>query len=96
MKLAPKTLSPSARKWWRLISDEYKINDPAGLLLLTSALEAFDRMREAQETLRSEGATIRDRFDQAKAHPATVTERDSRAAMLSALKALQLDFTPPA
>ena len=45
----PSNLSPPARKWWRTIADEYAIVDGAGLLILNTAAEAFDRMKEAQE-----------------------------------------------
>jgi P27 family predicted phage terminase small subunit len=91
---APKSLSRQAAKLWRGIQDEYRITDPGGLLILRSALEAFDRMREAQEILSTEGVTTTDRFGQPKAHPMTTVERDSRAAMLGALKQLNLDLEP--
>jgi P27 family predicted phage terminase small subunit len=92
--IAPKGLSAEARSWWKSIQREYEITDQAGLLILASAVEAFDRMRQAQRRLRREGLTATDRFGQRKAHPATVIERDSRAAMLSALKQLNLDLEP--
>ncbi|HVW69190.1 MAG TPA: P27 family phage terminase small subunit [Steroidobacteraceae bacterium] len=76
------------------IREEYDIKDPGGLLILASAVEAFDRMRQAQRRLKREGLTVKDRFGQAKAHPAAVIERDSRAAMLAALKQLNLDLEP--
>ena len=73
---------------------DYSIDDEHGRLLLQTAAEAFDRMREAQRTIAREGATFADRFGQVKAHPATVIERDSRAGMLMALKQLNLDVQP--
>jgi P27 family predicted phage terminase small subunit len=91
---APASLSVEARRWWKKLVSEYDIVDAAGLLLLGTALEAFDRMRDAQATLERDGATLSDRFGQVKAHPATVTERDSRAAMLAGLRALNLDLEP--
>ena len=90
----PRGLSAEARRWWTAIRREYEVTDPGGLLILSSACEAFDRMRQAQRRLKREGLTALDRFGQRKAHPATVIERDSRAAMLSALKALNLDLEP--
>ncbi len=91
---APKALSPEARKWWREVMKEYEIIDPAGLLLLQTALESFDRMRGAQESIAAVGATVTDRFGQLRAHPMITVERDARAAMLAALKALNLDVEP--
>ena len=37
---------------------------------------------------------MRDRYGQLKAHPAVNIERDARAAMLAALKAMNLDVEP--
>ncbi|MFZ5448162.1 MAG: P27 family phage terminase small subunit [Thermodesulfobacteriota bacterium] len=91
---APKHLSRGGKKIWTELQAEYQIVDPGGLLILTAAIEAHDRMRQAQETLSREGATFPDRFGQPRPHPATVIERDSRAAMLAALKQLNLDLEP--
>jgi P27 family predicted phage terminase small subunit len=90
----PKGLSAEACKWWESIRVEYDVSDPGGLMILASACEAFDRMRQAQRRLRREGLTSKDRFGQVKANPLTVIERDSRAAMLAALKQLNLDLEP--
>jgi len=94
-KNAPPTgLSPKARAWWKKIIDEYAIEDAAGLLLLETALQAFDRMHDARALITKHGAVTLDRFDQLRPNPATTIERDSRAAMCSALKALNLDLEP--
>lgn len=91
---APKNLSREAKNLWRKIQDEYAISDEAGLLILATGLEAFDRMRQAQDILKTEGMTTLDRFQQPRPHPAATIERDSRAAMLAALKQLNLDLEP--
>ena len=80
----PRHLSKEARQLWLELIAEYAIDDAAGLLLLQTGLEAFDRMREAQAQIKRDGATVKDRFDQIKAHPQITVERDARAAMLSA------------
>lgn len=90
----PKHLSAEACKWWQQILDEYDIDDPSGVLLLQTALEAFDRMRQAQGIISEQGATIKDRFDQIKSHPQLTVERDARSQMIQALKALNLDLEP--
>jgi phage terminase small subunit len=51
-------------------------------------------MKEAQQLVAKEGMTTTDRFGQSKVHPAVLVERDSRAAMLSALKQLGLEDEP--
>ena len=90
----PKGLSKEAQKWWKELEKEYQIEDQAGLLLLQTTCEAFDRMRSAQETIKKEGLQVTDRFGQKKAHPLTTVERDARSAMLQGLKALNLDLEP--
>lgn len=74
--------------------DEYAIDDHGGLLLLQTACESFDRMREAQAAIKKTGAVYQDRFGQPKSNPACVVERDSRNQMMQALKALNLDLEP--
>ncbi len=90
----PKTLSAEARTWWKKLVKEYEIGDPAGFLLLQTALEALDGMRGAQQAIADDGATIKDRIGQLRAHPIITVERDARDAMLAALKALNLDVEP--
>lgn len=87
-------LSREAKNWWREIVTEYGIADSGGLLLLRTALEALDRMRQAQKAIKTDGAVVRDRFGQPKPHPLLTIERDSRAAMIGALRALNLDVLP--
>ncbi len=82
----PKTLSAEAKSWWKKLVKEYEIDDPAGFLLLKTALEALDGMRGAQQAIADDGATIKDRFGQLRAHPIITVERAARAAMLVALR----------
>lgn len=93
-KAPPKKLSAEAKRLWREIVSEYRIDDASGLLILQTALEAFDRMRQAQAIIKKEGASFRDRFEQIKSHPMLIVERDSRSQMLQALKGLNLDIEP--
>ena len=91
---APSKLSKEAKKLWLSIKEEYQIDDKAGLLLLTTAFEAFDRLRQCQQAIEDEGATYLDRFNKPKINPLLSVERDARAQMLAALKALNLDIEP--
>jgi P27 family predicted phage terminase small subunit len=90
----PKALSPAAKRWWRDIQSEFSIDDPGGLLILTTAAEAYDRMKGAQELIEREGLIARDRFGQPKAHPGVVIERDARGQMAALLRDLHLDLEP--
>src|SRR5687768_11554750 len=89
----PPNLSREAKAWWRKINSEWALDD-SSLLILESAFESFDRMRQAQEIIAIEGIVIKDRFDQIKQHPATLVERDAKAAMVRQIKALGLDLEP--
>ena len=90
----PNTLSVEAKLIWCDLQSEYNITDAAGLVILQAVCESYDRMRQAFNTLKAEGLTTEDRYGQAKVHPAALIERDARAAMLSALKQLNLDIEP--
>ena len=90
----PGHLSEEAGHLWESIVSDYGVGDDAGRLLLTSALESFDRLREAQAVIDTEGLTVKDKFGQDKVHPLLAVERDSRSAMLRSLKALNLDIEP--
>jgi P27 family predicted phage terminase small subunit len=91
---APSHLSSDAKRWWRELMNEYAISDAAGLLLLQTACEAHDRMKAATAAIEKDGQMLPDRFDQMKPHPMLTVERDARAAMLAALKQLNLDLEP--
>ena len=91
---APKHLSKEAKKIWKSLIAEYSIDDTAGLKILRVALEAFDRAQTAREKIDLEGMTVKDRYGQMKPHSLIACERDSRAAFLSGLKALNLDIEP--
>jgi P27 family predicted phage terminase small subunit len=90
----PKSLSTDASTMWKQLQTEYQIIDKGGLIILTAACESFDRMCEARALVENEGMTIEDRFGQKKPHPAVIIERDARAAMLAAVKQLNLDLEP--
>ena len=94
---SPKTpveLSSEARKLWVNLASEYAISDAGGLLLLATALEAFDRLRMAQKMIKDHGPVVTDKSGGMKPSPAIAIERDSRAGMLGALRALHLAIEP--
>jgi P27 family predicted phage terminase small subunit len=91
---APSHLSKEAKKIWSEILAEYDISDAAGLRILRVALESFDRAQAARTAIDKDGMTVTDKFGQVKPHPLLPIERDSRAAFLAGLKALNLDLEP--
>ena len=89
----PAQLTDDASQFWGKILSDFELDD-AGKLILATALEAYDRMRAAQELITQHGLVAPDRFGQLKANPAVLIERDSRSAMLATLKQLHLDLEP--
>jgi P27 family predicted phage terminase small subunit len=86
----PAHLSPEARSLWARMSGEFVLDDAAAVALLRVACEAFDRAESARQLLQSEGMAIRDRFGQSKPNPMLAVERDARAQLISAIRALRL------
>lgn len=86
----PKHLSKEAKRKWGEFVAAWDFNLDA-LLILRTALEAFDRMNQAREILAREGITILDHNGVIKSHPCVGIERDSRSAMNRAFKQLGLD-----
>ena len=89
---APAGLSKAALTWWKRLVDSYAITDDAGLLMLQTALEAFDRMNQARALIEKHGVLILDKAGQLKPNPATTVERDCRSAMMLALKNMHFDL----
>jgi P27 family predicted phage terminase small subunit len=87
----PKHLSTAGRRLFSDLSKNYRINDPAGLKILTTLCEASDRAKSCREVIDREGVTVTDKFGQTKPHPLLAAERDSRAQILQAFKVLGLD-----
>lgn len=91
---APAALSAESRALWKKLVDEYGIADAAGLVLLQTALEARERMRQCQRAIKRDGTSVKDRFGQVKPHPLLPAERDARSGMMAAFRALNLDVEP--
>jgi P27 family predicted phage terminase small subunit len=86
----PTHLSADAKKLWGRLYSDFALDDAAGLLLLQSACESYDRLQEARKILAKDGAVVTDRWGQRKPHPAAGVERDARNQMHSALRLLKL------
>ena len=86
----PKHLKAGARHLWRKLLSDFVIEDSGGLALVRAVCESFQRQQEARKIIDKDGAVFVDRFGAPKAHPACAIERDARAQMISALRALKL------
>jgi hypothetical protein len=87
-------LTPEGKKIFRAIVGEYEIQGTPWHQLARVTAEAYDRAQKAREAIDRDGMTVIDKFGQRKPHPLLAIERDSRAAFLAGLKALNLDLEP--
>jgi P27 family predicted phage terminase small subunit len=90
----PSHLTPEAKEIFKNLCDEYGISDEAGLKILRVSCEAFDRAQAARAAIDTAGMLLTDKYGQQKVNPLLACERDSRAAFLAGLKALNLDLEP--
>ncbi len=90
---APAHLSPSSRKLWRRIADDYfsGAGEDAALLVLTAGMEARDRCAQAREIVDREGMVVPTGTGSVKPHPAIHIERDARLQLIRAMRELGLD-----
>ena len=84
-------LSKDARQWWTRIVSQWEL-ETASLLILESALEAYDRMHQAADEVNREGVTIKDQNGIPRKHPAVSVEAEQRGLMLRFFKALGIDL----
>jgi hypothetical protein len=84
----PKHLRDAGRALWLGVRRDFTLTDAAALALLQVAAEARDRAGSARERIDADGPLLLDRFGKVKPHPLLGIERDSRAAVVAALRAL--------
>jgi hypothetical protein len=67
--LPPAHLAEAGAALWADITRQYRIQDGAGLVLVTTAAECLDRMRQAQEAIREHGVLVADRAASGRTQP---------------------------
>jgi phage terminase small subunit len=90
----PDYLSFEAKKFWNALVLEYRIDDAAGLRILTGACVSFDRSEAARAEIEKHGVLVVCSSGGLRANPACAIERDSRAMFHASLKQLNLDLEP--
>lgn len=90
----PTTLSRPAADLWRQIALDYAITDSGGLSLLSSACASWDRAEQAAKVVAKDGLITLTKDGRPVPHPCIGIERDSRAAYVRTLRALNLDVVP--
>jgi P27 family predicted phage terminase small subunit len=88
----PAHLGEPERLIWAGVFADFKLEVGVSIAVLTTALEAHQRAREAREAIEVDGMTVIGRDGQAKAHPLLAVERDARQAWLSGIRALGLEL----
>src|SRR2546429_4666313 len=89
----PKHFEPPEAALWTSILASYQIDDDAGLMLLTSALEAHARMRRCRAKIDKDGEAVEDRFGQLRAHPLISAERGAKDSFAKVMRILNLDIS---
>ena len=90
----PKFLSVEAKRIWRQTCLDYHVDDDIGLVLLRTALEAYDQLTKVRAVLTAQGLTVEDRFGQIRPHPLLTAQHNLRTQLVSAVRALRLDVVP--
>ena len=90
LPIPPKHLKDPGRRLWKRVVTDYAV-EPWQLEVLSAACEALDRMTMAREQLDKDGLMVEHPRFGPKPHPCISVERDSRTAMLRALRELSLD-----
>jgi len=86
----PGYLKAPGKRLWRDVTAQFAL-EPFHLHILAGACQAADRMEEARSILDADGLVVLDAKGTARPHPCVSVERDSRTAMLRALRELALD-----
>ena len=86
-------VSKDAKKLFIQIVSTFAM-EPQDEAVLAKGLEAWDRAEQAREIIQKSGILITSRLGEVKPNPAIAIERDSRAAFLSAIRQLNLDYEP--
>jgi phage terminase small subunit len=92
---APSHLEAATRRWLEGIARDFDL-EAHHHRLLTLLGEAWDRGQQARRALTRHGTTYVDRFNQPRARPEVMIERDARIGFARMLRELALDVDPPA
>lgn len=95
----PKHLKVGTKKWIKKILADYELEDHHIKILITAA-ECWERITQARNQIKKEGAYYTDRWGCPKSHPALADERNNRIVFARLLRELNLteegpDARPP-
>jgi hypothetical protein len=90
----PRTLNRHGRALWDRIQAEYRVDDCAGVEMLTQACQALDRAEALADQIASDGEVIRGRNGMLREHPCLKAELANRAFVVRTLTKLGLNYEP--
>jgi len=89
---APPGLQAPGKRFWKKKLDEVVLSEAHDLERLRMACKCLDEISEAEETVKTEGRFIKDRWQQVKEHPACKSIRDTRIIFCRIIRELSLDL----
>lgn len=90
----PKHLKAGTKAWVRRILADYEIENHHVKILIMAG-ETWDRITQAREQIKKEGAYFTDRWGCPKGHPALADERNNRVVFARLLRELNLTEEVP-
>lgn len=85
---APAHLGKPEQELWDRVLQQFGIEDPVALALLTAALEAAQRARECRDQIKKDGHLVRGKGGVMKPHPLLTVERCARQQTVATLRKL--------
>jgi hypothetical protein len=89
----PRELGPRGLELWRSVTDEYRVDDAAGVQMLLQACLALDRLEALAEQISQDGEIIRGRSGP-RSHPGLRDEIALRAFVCRTLRSMGLNYEP--
>lgn len=86
----PADLGADGKALWSKLAGAYRVDDEHGQTVLALACRAADREQACRRRIEKDGVAVKDKWGQIKPHPLLAAERDARAQVLAALRALSL------
>ncbi len=91
MKRAPCNLSDESKQFWKDVLNDFEL-ESHHLKLLEAACRCWDRIVEAKQQAKADGAYFKDRYGQHKPHPALEVETKNRNLFMRLIRELGLDL----
>lgn len=91
----PGCLKGPGKKFWDKVLSEYEITEAHDLERLFYGCTCINEISMAEKIVSTEGAFIKDRFDQVREHPGMKTIRDNKLLFVKIIRELGLDLERP-